>query len=124
MNPEAMAFINGGASETTGDPRGQRPKPVEKAIDVSLKNTNSILSESDGPQQSSTSRRRRQGKEASHPTDRDILDEVLVPLTTRLPHRLVQMLRRRCLEQQIQHAKPDSIQEIVEAALVGWLAKQ
>jgi len=47
-----------------------------------------------------------------------------VPLTTRLPHRLVQSLRRICLEQKLKHAKPDSIQEVVETALEDWLSKR
>ena len=50
-----------------------------------------------------------------------MLDQVLVPVTIRLPHRTAQALRRAYLEQRLKHAKPDTQQEIVAEALGDWL---
>jgi len=58
------------------------------------------------------------------PEASDLLDQVLVPVTVRLPHRMAQALRRAHLEQRLKHAKPDTQQEIVEEALGDWLLRQ
>lgn len=123
MNPEAIAFIKGDNSPTITDSADGRRKTKGKTIEVELTGKAGVMSEEEAPRITRT-RRPRQRSEGTQPSDRDILGEVLVPLTTRLPHRLVQSLRRMCLEQQLRHAKPDSIQEIVEASLEAWLAKQ
>jgi len=44
-------------------------------------------------------------------------------VTIRLQHRIAQALRRVCLEQQLTHNKPDTQQDIVDAALTDWLLK-
>lgn len=123
MNPDTMAFIKGDNSPTIADSAGGRRRAKGKTIDVELTDKAGVMSEEEAPR-ITRGRRPRQRSEGTQPSDRDILGEVLVPLTTRLPHRLVQSLRRICLEQQLRHAKPDSIQEIVEASLEAWLVKQ
>lgn len=45
-------------------------------------------------------------------------------MTIRLPHRTAQVLPRAYLEQRLKHAKPDTLQEIVEEAIGDWLGQQ
>jgi hypothetical protein len=52
-----------------------------------------------------------------------ILDEMLVPITTKLRRRTVQALRRVHLEQKLRDAKPATQQEIVEEAIEEWLER-
>lgn len=115
ISPEKLAFIHGDESPplTTANKGGT---PTSKAVDLPLP--------VESPKVPSTRQRRRNtDRDFDVPNANEVLNEVLVPLTTRLPHRLIQSLRRLCLEQQLRHATPDSIQEIVEAALEDWLAK-
>ena len=51
------------------------------------------------------------------------IDQILVPLTTRISQ-TANALKRVCLEQKLQRRKPDSTQEIVELAVSQWLAQQ
>lgn len=120
MSPEKLAFIQGGESNPTPKVVEVRKKETETTIDVTL---------GEEPKEATKTpriRRRHKRPEAdfSMPNANEVLDEVLIPLTTRLPHRLIQSLRRICLEKRLRHSKPDSIQEIVEAALEDWLEKQ
>jgi hypothetical protein len=120
MSPEKLAFIKGDESAA----KSSRPTdPVARTIELASTGVN----DADKAEPSATrnaARRQRQRSEAVMPNAIEVLDDLLVPLTTRLPHRLVQSLRRMCLEQRLRHAKPDSIQEIVETAIESWLAKQ
>ncbi len=121
LSPEKVAFIKGDDSQNTSSPSER--DVVERTID--LTRTDDDKAEKREPLPARTAARRpRLRVEATTPNASELLDELLVPLTTRLPHRLVQSLRRVCLEQRLQHAKPDSIQEIVETAIESWLAKQ
>jgi hypothetical protein len=51
------------------------------------------------------------------------LDQVLVPVTIRLPHRTAQALKRAHLEQKLKYLKPDTLQGIGGEALADWLTK-
>jgi hypothetical protein len=53
-----------------------------------------------------------------------LLGTVLVPLTTRLLPNTADALRRAYLEQKLKGRKPATQQEIVEAAVQGWLRKE
>jgi hypothetical protein len=46
-----------------------------------------------------------------------------VPITTKLHYATIQALRRAYLEQKLNHAMPDTQQEIVEFAVQEWLKK-
>jgi hypothetical protein len=46
-----------------------------------------------------------------------------MPITTKLQYATVQALRRAYLEQKLNHATPDTQQEIVEFAVQDWLKK-
>lgn len=119
LSTEKLAFIKGQESSTE-EPSEKSRKPRTKTIDLSS------VEETLDPEQEPRIRRprSRQESEPTIPNASEVLNEVLVPLTTRLPHRLVQSLRRLCLEQRLQHAKPDSIQEIIETCIEDWLAKK
>jgi len=121
MSPDKLAFIKG--EETAVKAMPSSTTSVVKTVELST--TTAAESERREPSpRRNTTRRHRPRVEAAMPNASEVLDDLLVPLTTRLPHRLVQSLRRVCLEQRLRHAKPDSIQEIVEAAVESWLAKQ
>jgi hypothetical protein len=49
------------------------------------------------------------------------LPPLLVSLTTRLSPATAEALRRAVLEQKLQRQRPQTQQEIVEAAVRGWL---
>ncbi len=117
ISPEKLAFIQGDESSPMTPPNKRGSRPASKTVELSLPTEGAEV-------QSTRQRRRNSERDLEVPNANEVLNEVLVPLTTRLPHRLLQSLRRLCLEQQLRHATPDSIQEIVEAALEDWLAKR
>ncbi len=120
MSPEKLAFIKGDESAVKSSL--PNPEPGVRTIELASTDTHEATKpELTTPR--TTARRQRPRSEAATPNASEVLDELLIPLTTRLPHRLVQSLRRACLEQRLRHAKPDSIQEIVETALESWLAR-
>jgi hypothetical protein len=51
------------------------------------------------------------------------LDEMLVPITTKLRRKTIQALRRVHLEQKLRDAKPATQQEIIEEAIHDWLTR-
>lgn len=124
MTPEKLAFIKGQGKAGDVSPKvkaGAPPQAVEKVIDVK---------ESEKPaevaKESTVKVNRRASRRGSQeaPGASEVLDQVLVPVTIRLPHRTAQALRRAYLEQRLKHAKPDTQQEIVEEALGEWLSRQ
>jgi hypothetical protein len=121
MSPEKLAFIKGDESAVTSS--RSNTNEVVRTIELASTEVNET-SKPEPPTPRTTARRQRPRSEAALPNASEVLDLLLVPLNTRLPHRLVQSLRRMCLEQRLRHAKPDSIQEIVETAIESWLAKQ
>jgi hypothetical protein len=116
MSPETVAFINGGDEKSAGGTDSKTTRTIELP-----KSEGAADKESSGR---SPSKRQRLQPRSGVPSADDVLDQVLVPLNTRLPHGLSNALRRVCLEQRLSHAKPDSIQEIVEMAIEEWLAKR
>lgn len=121
LTPESLAFIQG----NDGKAGSVSPKALRKTtrtIDPSNEVTGDETEVEPSPPRER--QRRQRGSETVFSSSGDVLDKMLVPLTTRLPHGLVQSLRRMCLEQRLQHAKPDSIQEVVQTALEQWLLKQ
>jgi hypothetical protein len=120
MTPEKLAFIKGQGKAGAAPPEVNTdapPQAVEKVIDVK---------EAGKPAEPAVKVNRRASRRGSHeaPGASEVLDQVLVPVTIRLPHRTAQALRRAYLEQRLKHAKPDTQQEIVEEALGEWLSRQ
>jgi hypothetical protein len=119
MSPDKLAFIKG--DESAARSSLSNPESMVRTIDLATTDTKEAK-EPEPKTPRTTVRRQRPSSEAATPNASEVLDDLLVPLTTRLPHRLVQSLRRMCLEQRLRHAKPDSIQEIVEVAIDKWLS--
>lgn len=113
ISPEKLAFIHGDESPPT-----KRTQPATASTAKS-----SLVVETPHVQ-ISRQRRRNSERDFEVPNVNEVLDEVLVPLNARIPHRLMQSLRRLHFERKLQQAKPDSIQEFVAAALEDWLAKR
>lgn len=120
MSPEKLAFIQGDSPSAAQEPSRRGQKPAAETIDLSVSAEATEVIHQERPR----AHRRTGNAKDEIPNANDVLNQVLVPLTTRLPRRTVQALRRVCLEQQLRSAKPDSIQEIVEAAVNAWLSKQ
>jgi len=121
MTPEKLAFIQGQSKTAHSSTIATTAKAEEKTIEVAVSPKEpQVLSE---PAPARTRRTvRRSGQET--PGASEVLDQVLVPVTIRLPHRTAQALRRAYLEQRLKHAKPDTQQDIVEEALSDWLSRQ
>jgi hypothetical protein len=122
MTPDKLAFIKGEIDTSTTKPRAKNSE--EKIIEVPLSPSPPTQREPAKESFPRSPRRsiRRTSQEA--PGVSQVLDQVLVPVTIRLPHRIAQSLRRAYLEQRLKHSKPDTQQEIVEEALSEWLFKQ
>lgn len=124
LTPEKLAFIRGREENASSEPQRPSTKGSAKSNDKGLSPARVPVTEKPEVADVRPRRQRRRPEEYVAPSVDEVLNEVLVPLTTRLPHRLVQSLRHVCLEQKLKHTTPDSIQEIVEIALEDWLAKR
>jgi hypothetical protein len=120
MTPDKLAFIKGEGSKQTGSPaKAAAPvAAVEKVIDVEPSGRPSEPFKEASPKVNRRSSRRATQESLAAS---EVLDQVLVPVTIRVPHRTAQALRRAYLEQRLKHVKPDTQQEIVEEALGDWL---
>jgi len=109
MTPEKIAFIR---NKDEKAPQVQE-KTVELRDPAPSEQTEAIPSRS----------RSRGRARPVEPQARELLDQVLVPVTMRLQHRTAQALKRAYLEQKLKHLRPDTLQQIGEEALVDWLIK-
>lgn len=126
MSPEKRAFIQSGMipKEAAAMPNATEAPREETTIDLPTPQP-AVENPQDFKEKTPTKRPSRgRGQQQTQPDASDILDQVLVPVTIRLPHRMAQALKRVYLEQRLRHAKPDTQQEIVEEALEEWLSKQ
>ena len=133
VTPEAMAFIQGNPTKKIDI----KPKPTgvpddlgnlaavqdETPDDLEQQPVEKIQSRGQG-----TSDRRRTYR--SNPQKQPIqnnndlgfgLNNLLVPLTTRLQPATAAALKRAGLEQKLRGQQPSTVQEIVEIAIRGWL---
>lgn len=122
MTPAKMAFIKGQEADRAMPQAAASAANTsdEKTIELGTPGTESEAQKEPRSRASQRSARSRsqQGPEAS-----ELLDQVLVPVTIRLQHRIAQALRRANLEQRLKHAKPDTQQDIAEEALTNWLIR-
>ena len=122
MTPEKLAFIQGQSKTATTVPVAPTTAKVEKKlIDIEISTQKSSMASATAPAKPRRAARR---SNQVAPGANEVLDQMLVPVTIRLPHRTAQALRRAYLEQRLKHAKPDTQQEIVEEALGDWLSRQ
>ena len=125
MTPAKLAFIKGQETKETKPEAVEAAVgklPVERIVDLQQPAAENNEAKESRPRASRRSSRGRSSQDA--PEASEVLDQVLVPVTVRLPHRMAQALRRAYLEQRLKHAKPDTQQEIVEEALGDWLSRQ
>lgn len=121
MSPEQKAFIQGGITPNERNELLQTREIARPQKKNEREPANASASETN-PQSKPI---KRQVRHRSNAPERsaasEVLDQMLVPVTVRLPHKLANSLRRAQLEQRLKHAKPDTQQEIVEQALGAWL---
>lgn len=122
MTPEKLAFIKGvdNARGATAAPSKPSKQSEEKTIEVDVSPAEAT-SLSETKPRASRRTNRRTGTEM--PAASEMLDQVLVPVTIRVPRRTAQALRRAYLEQRLRQAKPDTQQQIAEEALEDWLMR-
>ncbi len=122
MSPAKLAFIKrGGEANQAETPDEPAAAAAVKTIDVEPSQPRPDAAREQRPRATRRSARQRSSHES--PEASEVLDQVLVPITIRLPHRTAQALRRAHLEQRLKHAKPDTQQEMVEEAILDWLSK-
>ena len=117
MSPEKLSFIRGSTAKQGLAPSTTEPDAPEKTVELKSE----VPAHEESPR---TTRRRSRGRATSdEPLASEVLDQVLVPVTIRLPHRTAQALKRAHLEQKLKYLKPDTLQGIGEEALADWLTK-
>jgi hypothetical protein len=121
MSPEKLAFIKQQPVATTQPPIAAPAAEPEKTIELE---TTALEEKPAKPVQAKTPRVQGRGKPIREEllSATEMLDQVLVPVTIRLQHRTSEALRRAYLQQRLNRAKPDTQQDIVEAAVTAWLA--
>lgn len=118
MSPEKLSFIRGSTAKQEKPLPTKEPQAEAKTVELKSDTA-------DQEETPSTTRRRNRGRATSdEPLASDVLDQVLVPVTIRLPHRTAQALKRAYLEQKLKHLKPDTLQEIGELAINQWLRQK
>lgn len=117
MTPAMKAFISGDVEKTDAVAREIELKSNAAAVELA-----ETVPRPESTPRAARRSARRMSSEA--PGVSEILDQLLVPITIRVQHRTAHALRRAHLEQRLNHAKPDTQQEIVEDALSDWLNKR
>jgi hypothetical protein len=109
LPPDKLGFIHGNAASP------KPPRSSNAAIDV--------VAATEKPQEEEPLNRRPTSRRTrARPTARvEVPESWKVPITTKLQYGTVQALRRAYLEQKLNHATPDTQQEIVEEAVQDWL---
>ena len=124
MTPAKLAFIKGQPDKEAYAATSEVSPPtgiVEKAIELRTPASGRV-----GPTEKRSKEIRRTTARSVHvtPEASEILAHMLVPVTIRLQRKTSQALKRAYLEQRLNHARPDTQQEIVEEALGDWLARR
>jgi len=112
---EARGFIQGNAKPAN---------PTKtSSIKVELASSPGEPSEAVDQERRSSPRRTRTRTSSSPRARVEVPESWKVPITTKLQYGTVQALRRAYLEQKLNHATPDTQQEIVEFAVQDWLKR-
>src|SRR5262245_19337517 len=106
LEPETLGFIQGTGGSTSLQRR--QANPVETAEQTV-----------DGTTRSAAVAKRRMQTRTTTPIE--VPESWKVPVTIKLKYVTAQALKRAYLEQKLRHARPDTQQEIVEAAVQSWL---
>ena len=126
LNPDTLAFIHGGPTGAKREAEHEKTPTAGHSPDQS--ETSKLESVSARPV---IRRRGRRPKapppeplvtpETASPSYPGDFPPLLVSLTTRLSPAIAEALRRAALEQKLKRRRPQTQQEIVEAAVRGWL---
>lgn len=111
VTPEKLAFIHGAQPSI---PQVAEPTAADQPSPMATRRTTPVRP----PKAIEKQRERPTAQEGP------FVGEFLVPLTTRLQPKTADALRRAYLEQKLNRRRPDTQQEIIEAALQGWLRKE
>lgn len=128
LTPKLEAFITGGVPS-------ESPQPVKNLTDDNPRalGPESVVEMPTRHEPRPRVRGRPRAKERSTNEEGDprtvdraaeLLDDILVPLTTKLRRKTVQAIRRAYLEQKLAGRKPATQQEIIEEAVGDWLLRQ
>ena len=124
MSPEKRAFIQSGIKPQVPVKAAEvhEPQREEKTVDLPSPTLAAETPQDFKTKAQAKRQSRGRGQQQAQPDASDILDQVLVPVTIRLPHRMAQALKVAYLQQRLRHVKPDTQQEIAEEALGEWLS--
>ncbi len=117
MTPSQRAFIQGNG--------GAKPIEAPPIVTTEQATAEEPIQKTSRPRR--PARPRAAGSELQMPksinSETPFIDQILVPLTTRIRPETANALKRVCLEQKLSRRRPDSAQEIVDLALSHWLAQ-
>ena len=101
------------------------PHSSEPATVVPMSKSTEPRSRMRGQRRGSSASSGREPENRSAPNrSSELLDDILVPLTTKLRRRTVQALRRSYLEQKLAGRTPATQQDIIEEAIECWLERR
>jgi hypothetical protein len=116
LTPSTLAFIQGGAA---AEPSENQSAIVSKPLVTKQRGTKprkTPLAGSAGPSNGQSSQ-----PHSEIAPETPAVETILASLTTRIRPSTAEALRRFCLENKLRRQKPDSVQEIVQNSLDGWL---
>lgn len=123
LTPQLSDFIKSGVpASSTARGESSKPKPTETVADVPISSSPELRTQRGRPRRNATSMEKAGEVQPDHHAV-SVLDEMLVPVTTKLRRRTVQALRRAYLEQKLRDLTPATQQEIVEQAVSEWLKR-
>ena len=123
LSPEGMAFIKGGSPGTKIDPVKAPAEAPPQAVAPTVEDT---LSESPAAPPSRLRKRPARSDRSRGASHEDYSPRGMrwISVTTRLLPETADALRRASLEQKLERLRPDTQQEIVEAAVRRWLSDE
>lgn len=118
VKPDIEAFIRGGVPGVVKEIAQVKEPPTREEESVVVD-----LQVADTKPRTKVRRQRRGESREEREGEASLLDDILVPLTTKLKRKTVQALRRAYLEQKLAGRKPATQQEIIEEAVGEWLGR-
>lgn len=113
LSPEKLQFITSGSAGTKIEPVEALPQVVAPTVETA---------EQDSPAAPRSRSRRRPARSDQPLEDYAPRGMRWTSITTRMLPETAGALRRACLEQKLDRLRPDTQQEIVEAAVRRWLS--
>lgn len=122
MTPEKRAFIQGGVTEAPKNQPAAKPTVEEEAPPDTV-GDDDLEAPVAPTRPARRARSRRQVRAPLPQADRALLglENLWIPLTTRLQPATAAALKRAGLEQKLRGQSPNTVQEIAEEAIQEWL---